>query len=235
MRKAFLLFTLACFTFASCVRNQNVKPTTYVVNGVHDVTLMDDSETLDLLFQYLGPVQENVSLDVTGLPQGVIKTISVTEGVPTFSTQVTLSDMSAIPGTYPCQIVCEGTETGNKTYDFNVWVKNQPVCGLLTSYNGTGTCDTLNFVDNISAVTPDENADINDIRFANFGGTGFVVNGVANCADMTIIIPYQSINGNTSISGQGTFTSTGTVTVYYTIIVGGVSTNCQFTMNRYNL
>jgi hypothetical protein len=235
MRKAFLLFTLVSFTFASCVKRQNNKPTTYVVNGVHDVTLMDNTQSLDLQFLYMGPVQENVMLDVTGLPQGVIKTISVAEGVPTFYSNISFSDMSAIPGTYPAQLVCTGTETGEKTYDFNVKVKNQPVCGLLTGYNGTTNCDTGNFIDNISAVTTVEDAVENEIRFSNFGGDGYVVTAIANCNDMTIIIPYQSINGNTSVSGQGTFTSTGTITIYYTIIIGGVSTNCSFTMNRYNL
>jgi hypothetical protein len=235
MRKAFLLFTLVSFTFASCVKRQNNKPTTYVVNGVHDVTLMDNTQSLDLQFLYMGPIQENVTLDVSGLPQGVTKTISVVQGVPTFNTMVSFSDMSAIPGTYPVQLVCDGTETGEKTYDFNVKVKNQPVCGLLTSYNGTSNCGIANFTNDITAVTTVEDANINDIRFSNFGGNGFSANGVANCSDMTIIIPYQSINGNTSISGQGTFTSTGTVTIYYTIIVGGVSTNCSFTMNRFNL
>ncbi|MBL7719899.1 MAG: hypothetical protein JNL72_13760 [Flavipsychrobacter sp.] len=142
--------------------------------------------------------------------------------------------MSALPGTYPVQLVCDGTETGVKTYDFNVRIKNQPVCGLLTTFNGTSDC-SVNYVDTISAIVYNDESDVNTIRFANFGGRGFAVSATATCSAGTIVIPQQSINSNTTISGQGTFTSTGTITIYYTIIVGGVGTACQFTMNRFNL
>ena len=201
------------------------------VSGVHDIVVGNvygDSMSLNI-----GGIEENVNLAVTGLPQGVLTSINPASGVPEFTSFLRFTNMSAVPGTYACQLVFSGTESGKKTYDFSAVVKGALVCGLLTPYNGTSNCNA-NFTDNISAVVTQETP-INDIRFQNFGGRGFPVTGTANCNNRTIIVPLQSINGTTSISGEGTFTTTGTVQVNYIITINGVSTSCWFAMQRYNL
>lgn len=243
MRKAYLLFTLLCITFAACKKNNNNKPTTYVVHGVHDIALTQ-GETYDysLFLDYVGPVQENVTLEMLGLPSGVSVDFSRTGGVPSFTTDVTLRNNSAEPGMYECQLKTHGDQTGDKFYDFTINVKSAPICGLLGNYTYTSTCDTpvMGTAETLTAASvPVENA-VNPVRFANFGAHGWIVSGKVDCSTNKITIDLQSVNtsGNVQVSGTGSFTSAGTITINYTIYttVAGVTTQeaCMFTMLRTN-
>lgn len=218
--------TMMLFSCSSNNNNNNVG--LMKVNGVHDIVVGNvygDSMSLNI-----DGLEENVTLAVTGLPQGVLTSINPASGIPEFTSFLRFTNMSAVPGTYDCQLVCSGTESGKKTYDFTAVVKGPLVCGLLTPYSGTSNCNA-NFSESISAVVTQESA-INDIRFQNFGGRGFPVTATANCNNMTIIVPLQSINSTTSISGEGTFTTTGTVQINYIITVNNVSTSCWFALQR---
>lgn len=232
--------TLAAVAFSSMVffscttsnNNNNGGPGLMKVNGVHDIQVsMDYSDSMEL---YVDGMEENVSLAFTGLPDGVQSTISPSSGVPEFSSFARFNSLSAIPGTYDCQLVCQGSKSGKKTYNFQTVVKGAAICGLLTAYNATSNCNA-NYVENITGIVPTVETAINDIRFQNFGGRGFAVTAKANCNNRTILVPLQSINGSTSISGEGTFTSTGSIQINYVITVNGSSTSCWFTLQRYNL
>jgi hypothetical protein len=233
------VFAFLSFALFSCSSNNNNNNTNGMglikVSGIHDVVVgMTYGDSMSLTIEGTRSIDENVALTITGLPSGVTANVSPSSGVPTFASFVRFTNMSAIPGSYDCQLTCTGTKSGKKSYDFNVTVHGAPVCGLLTTYNGTSNCGA-NFTDDITAVVTNTEANINDIRFANFGGRGFAVTGQSNCNNKTIIIPYQSINSTTSISGEGTFTSTGSIQINYIITVSGVSTSCWFTLQRYNL
>jgi hypothetical protein len=239
MTNKFTLTILAFLSFAlfSCSSNNNNSNGIGLikVSGIHDVIVgMNYGDSMALTIEGTRSIDENVAVTITGLPTGVNAYITPSSGVPMFASFIRFTSMSAIPGTYKCQLTCTGTKSGKKSYDFTVTVNGAAVCGLLTPYNGTSNCGA-NYTDNISAVVTNTQATINDIRFANFGGRGFPATGTANCNTGRILVPYQSINSTTSVSGEGTFTTTGSVQINYTITVSGVSTNCWFTMQRYNL
>ncbi len=237
MRKAYLLFTLLMIGLASCKPKQNNKPTTYAVSNVHDIELTQGEEySYELFLSYLGPVQENVTLDISGLPEGITVDFSKTGGVPSFGSVVTLRNNSAEPGVYPCELHTTGTQTGEKTYEFTITVKAEPLCGTLGTYAYTMVCDTTGAGATseviTAAQTPVENA-VNPVRFENFGRRGWVVIAKINCSNNTIEIPLQSVGGGLEISGQGTFSSTG-MNVNYTIYSAGPAQVCNFTLLRSN-
>lgn len=243
MRKAYLLFTLLVVGLASCKPNRNDKATTYNVGNVHDIELTQGEQySYDLFLSYIGPVQENVVLDITGLPEGITYDFSKWAGIPSFTTEVTLRNNSAEPGVYPCVLHTTGEKTGEKTYNFNVTVKTEPLCGTLGNYtyNLTALCDPLMFGGLLTtsetltaAMPPVENA-VNPVRFNNFGGySGLAVQGKIDCSTNKVSIPLQSVGPNMEISGTGTFTSSG-MTISYTIFNNGAQTACSFTMIKTN-
>lgn len=224
------ILAISSLTLFSCASNNNNNGVGLMkVNGIHDIRVsMDYSDSMELDIDGL---EETVSLSFTGLPQGVYTTITPSAGVPEFSSFIRFSSMSAIPGTYNCQLVCQGTESGTKSYDFKTVVNGPAICGLLTAYNGTSNCNG-NYVENITGIVPPVEQTVNEIRFQNFGGRGFTVVAQANCNNRTILVPLQSINGTTSISGEGTFTTTGSIHINYIISVSGNPTSCWFTLQR---
>jgi hypothetical protein len=243
MRKAYLLFTLLVVGLASCKPNRNDKATTYNVSNVHDIELTQGEEySYELFLSYIGPVQENVTLDIEGLPEGITYDFSKWGGIPSFNTEVTLRNNSAEPGTYECVLTTTGDKTGEKSYDFTVTVKTEPLCGTLGTYtyNLTSLCDPslfgglLTTSETVTAAMPPVENAVNPVRFANFGGySGLIVQGKINCTNNKVEIPLQSVGTNLEISGTGTFTSAG-MTISYTIYNNGVQTPCSFTMIKTN-
>lgn len=240
MRKAYLLFTLLCIGFASCKPNRNNKPTTYTVNNVHDIELSQGEEySFELFLNYLGPVQENVDLEIVGLPAGISADFSKTGGIPSFISVVTLRNNSADPGVYDAQLITHGSQTGEKAYDFTITVKTDPLCGVLGTYTYTAVCNALDSslststTETItSATVPVENA-INPVRFANFGRRGWVVSANINCATGKVEIPLQSVGNGFEVSGTGTFTPSG-MQISYSIFSSGPTQTCNFTLLRSN-
>jgi hypothetical protein len=243
MRKAYLLFTLLCIGLASCKPSRNNKATTYTVSNVHDIELTQGEEyDYELLLSFVGPVQENVDLDITGLPDGISYDFSKTGGIPSFTSVVTLRNNSAEPGVYDCKLTTTGSKTGEKSYDFSVTVKSEPLCGTLGTYtyNLGGLCDPtlfggiLNTNETVSAASVPVENEINPVRFSNFGGySGLVVQGKINCSNNKIEIPVQPVGGGIEIGGTGSFTASG-MTIAYTIYNNGVNTTCNFTMIKTN-
>jgi hypothetical protein len=240
MRKAYLLFTLFCIGLASCKPNRNNKPTTYSVNNVHDIELSQGEEyAFELFLNYLGPVQENVTLDIEGLPEGISADFSKTGGIPSFTTEVTLRNNSADPGVYNVQLITTGSQTGEKAYDFTITVETDPLCGVLGTYTYTAICDPLDSTIVVStsevvtsATVPVQDA-VNPVRFENFGRRGWVVTANINCATGKVEIPLQSVGGGMEVSGTGTFTASG-MQVSYTIYSSASPVNCNFTLLRSN-
>lgn len=95
----------------------------YTVNGIHDVTLGSGGSYLPLEVTLKADgEQENVKLVMSGLPAGMEAKIEPANGIPSFSSALTLSKTATIAaGTYAVQLV--GTSaSGVRTYDFNITV-----------------------------------------------------------------------------------------------------------------
>lgn len=236
MRKLFTILLLSTFAlgFHSCTKPANNNVTTYTISGVSDVTLAQgESDVVALSIQNTGTVQEQVSLDVDGLPSGVSVNFSPKSGTPSFNTKVTFSNTSAVVGSYNCRIVLRGTGSKVRYYDFTLTITNMPTCDIPGTYSYIQTCNMSGGNDTLTSFTGS-----NSIRFRNFGAHGWVVTANASCGNGTIEVPLQSVGNNVSVGGNGYFNQDGTITVNYTIytVVGNttISSDCTFNMLRFN-
>lgn len=236
MRKLFTLLALCSLSLGihSCSKPNSSNGTTYTVSGITGITLAQgESDALTLNIQTVGTYQDQVSLDVDGLPDGVSVSFAPKSGTPSFNTVVTFTNTSAEMGTYNCRLIVRGSGSRVRYYDFVLTITNMPTCGLPGTYNYTQTCNGNPGTDNLTSFTGS-----NTLRFGNFGAHGWVVTATASCANGTIEVPLQSVGGNTSVGGNGFFNQDGTITINYTIytLVGNttVTNDCTFNMLRYN-
>lgn len=236
MRKLFTLLALCTLSAGiySCSKPGNSNGTTYTVSGITAISLAQgESDALNLNIQTVGSYQEQVSLDVDGLPDGVSVSFAPKSGTPSFNTVVTFTNTSAEIGTYNCRLIVRGTGSKVRYYDFVLTITNLPTCGIPGTYNYTQTCNGNSGVDTLTSFTGS-----NNVRFRNFGAHGWVVMASASCANGTIEVPLQSVGGNVSVGGNGYFNQDGTITVNYTIytVVGNttVTNDCTLNMLRFN-
>ena len=234
MKKIFTLIMLgaAIITASSCSKsNNNGNPNIYTVSGLGGISLSQgEDDELMLTINNTGDFQETVSLNVEGLPSGVSVSFSTKSGIPTFSTRITFSNNSAAMGTYDCRLAITGASTGTKYYDFTLVISNEAACGLPGPYIYTATCNgQLTGTDSLLSFT-----NTASVRFGNFGAHGWIVYGYVNCATGVIEVPLQSVGNNTQVGGTGSFTTTGNLTMSYTIFTSGGNTDCNFTMLRSN-
>jgi hypothetical protein len=236
MRKLFTILALCTLSVGmySCSKPGNNAATTYTISGITDITLAQgESDVLSLTIQSTGNYQEQVAVDVEGLPAGVSVNFAPKSGTPSFSTKVTFTNTSAVEGIYNCRVVVRGNGTRSRYYDFTLEITNNPICGIPGTYAYTQTCNMNTGNDTLTSFTGS-----NSIRFRNFGGHGWVVTGTASCGNGTIQVPLQSVGANMSVGGNGYFNEDGTITVNYTIytVVGSqtFSNDCTFNMLRFN-
>lgn len=236
MRKLLTILALCTLSVGihSCTKPNNGSGTTYTITGITDIALAQgESGTLSLNIQNVGTYQDQVSLDVDGLPDGVFVTFAPKSGTPSFNTTVTFTNSSAVVGSYNCRLVLRGSNSRVRYYDFVLTITNTPTCGIPGYYNYTQTCNGNPGIDTLTSFTGS-----NAIRFSNFGAHHWVVTAKASCANGTLQVPLQSVGGTTSVGGNGYFNQDGTITINYTIytIVGNttLTTDCTFNMLRFN-
>lgn len=235
MQKIFtlILFAVSLFSFNSCTKSNGEAATTYTVNGLHDITVAQgESDELVLDFRNIDGYQEEIVLDVEGLPAGVSVSFSTKSGIPTFTSRIVITNKAAVAGIYDCRLVVNGSLSGKRVFSFTLEVTTQPVCGLVGNYSYTSNCNNIPGAVESIAVSSNSSS----IRFGNFGAHGWVVYGDVNCANGTIEVPLQSVGGTLSVGGNGVFSSGGTMTINYTIFTSGnnTGTNCSFTLLRSN-
>lgn len=196
---AIAAFAIAA-SLASCSKSDNNDslPTNYKIDGIHDVTvqpLVNPNTYFSVNVSYVGTVQERVSLSLEGVPSGCDGNISVTGGYPTFASAISFSDTSALPGTYPIKLVCEGSKSGKKSYDFNLVIKPEPDFGVV--YIGTYPNSSNSCVYNghyTATVTASDK--INKIYLNNFDNSGNTIYALVS-ANQYLTIPTQTVNGIT--------------------------------------
>jgi hypothetical protein len=232
MKKIFTLLLLAIGSLSinSCTKSGDGSAKTYTVNGLTDIILSQgETFSMTLNIASVGNLQEQVSLDVDGLPDGVVVSFTSKSGTPSFSSRVTFTNTSAVMGTYSGRLIVTGTASGRKYYDFTIEITDEDACGVAGTYTYTQTCNMTPGTEVIDA-----NSANNEVRFSNFGGHGWVARGNVNCANRTIEFPLQSVGNGFSIGGTGNFSTTGTITVSYTIYSTGGNSNCKFNLLRTN-
>jgi hypothetical protein len=125
-----LIFILSLF-LCSCskssddngVNNPGTGNELIVINGVKDVSFdVAGNAGLQLSVQSLASKQEQVTLSVINLPNGLSANISSGSGMPPFTSAVAFSKTASLaPGTYPIKLVGT-TPSHTRTYDLSVTV-----------------------------------------------------------------------------------------------------------------
>ena len=228
MKKLFAML-LAATLFWGCSKTTVTDTASFIVNGIHDVTLTNNvvsTVALPLNIQNQNSAQETVTLAVSGLPNNVVvQSGFVSSGIPTYATVLTLVDNVAVPGVYPITLTATGSVSGAKTYSFNLTVNAETDCSsqitgnYINSVVTSSTSGSSNYTDNVTS----DGTVVNKVWFSNFLGSnlrtldGKYVYGIYNCGNNTISIPYQEVywNGDVNypyhIAGNGTTVTTGGV------------------------
>jgi hypothetical protein len=243
MKKTVLFITIAVAgLYAACTKTTNNTTVTgpatpaFTVSGIHEIDFVNngiETASMPLTIQYGDSAQENVTLSLSALPAGIaMDTGWLTNGIPTFSTQITLYDTTqagATLGTFPMTLTAKGAFTGTKTFSFNIKVTPQPPCTsfLVGKYTNCfdGCTTSSSYTDSVYA---DPNV-TNRIWFTNLGGMGIKIYGNYNCSSEQITIPSQTVGSVTySGSGEGYYGSSSK-TIFLDLFNG--TTTCSVNMN----
>lgn len=198
----FLIPALACaVAFASCKKsdNTNALPTTYRIDGVSDFefnptpgdTMPSAMTTLNIA--NLARFQEYVKLSLEGLPTGFTYKFSTAAGYPAFTTQLMVTDTNATAGTYPIKLVCEGENTGKRSYNMNLVVKPypDPIPSALGVWYANA-CGGNYYTDTVTKYS-----EANAIMFKNFYGLNANIYAKIDPKRLTVNIPVQQAGGYT--------------------------------------
>lgn len=229
MKKIVTLILLALISLGvySCSKDSST-PVTYTVSGLTSVRVAaGESDLLALTISNTSTYQEQVSLDVEGVPSGVSVSFSNKSGTPPFTTNITFTNTSAAVGTYNCKLVVNGSKTGKRFYEFTLVVASTAACNLPGPYVYTQTCNSGAGTEDLEAFSTN-----GSVRFTNFGAHGWSVFAYVNCGAGVLEVPLQPVGNATQVSGTGTFNADGTIHINYTVLntTTNVETECQFTM-----
>lgn len=239
MKKFHLLILLVAVSLFGCRSRYSNTVVTYKVGGLGAVTVTPaQSGELALDFTKITAVatSENLTLSLSGLPDGVTASINPKSGTPPFSSSVVLTDNNAAEGIYTVNLIVHSTLSGDNSYSFILTV-GTPVnnnCNIAGSYpNSTAACSANGSYDFVETIMNDSTTP-NKIIFNNFVATGYHVYGFVNCGNGTINIPSQSLPNFITVWGTGTFTSNDSTTAiavsYTTMTQDSLMNSCQFTL-----
>lgn len=195
------VFALAA-TLYSCKKSSDTN-TNFKVDGVQDVTVAPRTSdiTLQVYITYSGSIKESVGLSLEGMPTGCRFSIDNAQGTPPFTAIIRFKDTAVVPGNYPLNLICIGSETGKQTYAFNLIAnaeKDYRSTFVGTYSKSLSSCDQSHHY--TIKITPAE--EINKIYLSNLDNAGTLIYGSIFDSGQTIVIPEQTINGIT-FSGTG--------------------------------
>ena len=241
----YLYLLIALLAFLSCKKTTNVTnniPVSnypgFTVQGLSDINLSRNSYAqMSMSVVYHDSIQEKVTLEFSPLPAGVVLADNwIKSGYPTFSNSLLFLDTNvlnpAIPGTYPMTLKATGSQSGLKTYSFNIAISDIPsvsdaYIGVYPNCTITGT--SVHYIDTIvkdAAIT-------NKVWFKNFGNTGKTVAAIFNAnatgVATSITIPPQKAD-TINVSGSGTINTSGTATYRIRCFTHINSASINFTM-----
>ncbi|RYD55174.1 MAG: hypothetical protein EOP56_16640 [Sphingobacteriales bacterium] len=206
MKHFYSLFVLSVFLLTSCSKSpKNETTTTYdfVVNGVADVTVQQDSAAyLPLEIKHLSGTQEKVDLFVQGLPSNVTASIAPQNGTPTFASSIKFSagydaTISSNAGVKVRAVSASGVA---KEYNLTLDIVPATNCGIKLAgmYDATNILYTANgaYVStrNYTTAVTLYNNNSETIQIVNFDGytTLGQVYGGLDCFERRLTIPTQS-------------------------------------------
>jgi hypothetical protein len=239
MKKFHFLILLAAVSLFGCRSRYSNNVVSYKIAGLNNVSIQPGQSgelTLDITKITAIASAENLTLSLSGLPDGVTASINPRTGTPPFTASIVLTDINAAGGTYQVNLIVHSSMSGDNSYPFVLTVSSAPVtnCDVTGYYpHSTAACTANGSYDYVETVSGDSLA-ANKIFFDNFASTGYRVYGFVNCANGTIDIPQQSLPNFLSVWGTGSFTgndSTRAIAVSYTTMTqDSIINNCQFSL-----
>ncbi len=217
--KHILLFVLPFLFFLSCKKDKdNNVAHSFNIHGISDVHLEPgDLRVLELEIKHVSGAQNNVSLEISGMPAGVTAKFSTSKGIPDFATVLTITTSEdVVAGVYPLVITCSDGSVA-KDYEFSLHVRDC-MKKLTGSKKGMDICPSgnLSYDAQIVWVSGMDSR----IYIAGFGGfeSGYIYADL-DCETGVITIPKQRMEGyyygEFEIIGSGTFYN-GKIEVTYT-------------------
>ncbi len=235
MKKIIILISACAIAFAACKKSYTPAKPDYVIDGIHDISLVNNGSSyisVPFTVTYVeesNAAQELVTLSLSGLPAGItIDPNWIKTGYPTFSTAFSLYDTTAagaVSGTYPLTLTATGASTGKRTFTINLNLTDPPACtaGLVGKYNNCyNSCSGTYYKDSVYA----DPAVHNKLWFTNLNNTGATVYGTLNCSTMYITIPSQTVGGVTYHSN-----SMNAYSHYISGYIYAGTSSCSMTMN----
>ncbi|RYD51509.1 MAG: hypothetical protein EOP52_10995 [Sphingobacteriales bacterium] len=182
---------------------------------------------------------QKVTLQLSGVPQGIRDTMPISSGYPDFSTNAIFYYEGAANGDYPIKLSAKADTGKAQEYSFTIKVKGDTSCsGYLTGtpYRTTSTCSggAASFENTLS-----KNGTGGDTMYINnFENNNSALMCLISCRMSQINIPNQVLMGST-YSGYG-YLNTGqsgsgialNLTIFKKNNTTQVTTNCTYYMSR---
>jgi hypothetical protein len=241
MNRKLLFLALLVIGFASCKKDDDNEPSkpSYRIDGIVDRSMQKTvfgtppTTTLNLNVMYEHSDQERVTLSIENVPEGLKSKFSTKSGIPGFNTSLLLIDSGVVAGEYTLKLIATGSNTGRRSYDFNLTVLAPPDCS--SDLTGTGyatqtSCNpTGSFTQNITSVP----GQVGRVLFSNFDNTGAQVYANVICNSGQVSIPSQTVNG-VVYQGSGYYNVSGGtryINVSYGRTVSGSTITCSMLLS----
>jgi len=240
MKKFHFLIVLIAISLFGCRSRSGNSPVTYKISGLENGVTISPTQSgeLNLNVTKIAAVvmQENLTLSLSGLPDGVTASINPKTGTPPFTASVVLTDSNAVAGTYSVKLLVHSSTSGDNSYSFTLTVSGTThnTCNIAGYYpNSTAACSVNGSYSYVETVANDSMT-TNKVIFRNFASTGYAVYGFVNCANSTISIPSQSLPNYLTVTGTGSFnvgdSSTAVYVSYSTMTLDSMVSTCQFSL-----
>jgi hypothetical protein len=215
MKKLLLFISLCTLLLSACKKDSKTTTDPVLdvrIDGLYDFSLGYDDRTYDYEFKTIALAisqltlsQENVSLNLEGLPTGIEVKFSTTSGIPNYTSlmEVTLNN-NIKSGVYPIKLVAKNASGVKKTYTFTVTV------ALPCNFSYAGNYEVKETIDGVeqalySTVLNRMGIDGNIIYdYKNYYAMDF------NCTAKTVVLYSQDYVFNNPNSGK--ISGTGTLT-----------------------
>ncbi len=251
MKAHLLVATAALALLASCTKeyttvNVSGEPArpAFRVSGITDVTFEKTPfgnpamAYMPLQVTYVHGESQRVSLELSGIPEGIRDSLQIASGYPDFNTSALFFYENASNGSYPVKLSAKADTGKVQEYNFQIKVTGDTSCsGYLTgtTYRTSSSCTGSGAT---YTSTLSKNGAAGDTMYVNnLENTNLALKCLITCRSSQITIPSQVV-GNSTYAGYGylNFGSTGGVGIgmyiYKTDNTTRITTNCSYSLYR---
>lgn len=221
-----MLATLVLLSVGACgnknkdngKNDKTVEDINYSIEGIADITIPANEKTeQELTVTYISGTQEAVSIAIAGMPEKVTAELSKDNGLPDYTSELSIKSDMAEPGEYPLTITATSKSGIVKTFNFTLTITPFIDCGaeLAGTYAAYKSCNSGSD-DDIEVIIEQKEGSDKDI-FIKYEENN--IPATIDCQAGTITIPEYVKEGEfdgspttLTIKGDGTFDS-GTITI----------------------